>query len=256
MSRSIHKTVHQYAELGRWQFADEQEQATQRRKVLEQLIKKRQIGRQVRQERRAATADRWPAVTDEIPIYVEEAAPYVHFPASPDDLRAVMRRLPRGVLDGLERIDLQLGSEDQLEWPHRGCTCELAPDPLVGRPGGQLRPGVYSGHLLGRYHARGPRIRLFAYVYDPSVPDRELLEFELRLHMLETFIHEVAHHDDEMRRTHRGRWLADDKTKNERYAQARQREWFETCVSPYLRESYEPYLRDKYGSRLDLVRWP
>ena len=117
MSRSIHATVHQWAELGRWHFTDEQEQAARRQEVLEQLLRKRRIGRQVIRQRRAESTARWPTPPGTIPIHLEQAGPYVHFPAGPADLRGVMSRLPAGVLDGLERIGLHLGSEDQLDRP-------------------------------------------------------------------------------------------------------------------------------------------
>ena len=61
---------------------------------------------------------------------------------------------------------------------------------------------------------------------------------KLRHRMLSAFVHEVAHHDDQMRRIGRGRWLADNTDKNEHYAQRGQRSWTRTCVVPYLRETY------------------
>jgi hypothetical protein len=156
------------------------------------------------------------------------SGPYVHYPAGPDDLREVMRRLPSGVLDGLQRIDLQLGAEAQLD--RADDTCHLAPDPYVGRLGGPFAAGVYQDHILGQYQPRPARIFVYGYVYDPTVEDRELYELVIRGRRLEAFVHEVAHHDDRMRRTGRGRWLADDNKKAEIYAQAGARTWVRDCV--------------------------
>ena len=44
-----------------------------------------------------------------IPIDVTSSSPWVHFPASPTDMRAVLTALPAGVADGLTGIELGLG---------------------------------------------------------------------------------------------------------------------------------------------------
>jgi hypothetical protein len=46
MSRSIHATIHQWAELGRWQFSDPGRQADLRAEVVRQVFRKRRIKRQ------------------------------------------------------------------------------------------------------------------------------------------------------------------------------------------------------------------
>ena len=46
-----------------------------------------------------------------VEISIRDAGPYVHYPASAEDLRAVLARLPLGVSDGLDIIAETL-SED------------------------------------------------------------------------------------------------------------------------------------------------
>ena len=44
------------------------------------------------------------------------------------------------------------------------------------------------------YFPLSATIRLYAYVYDAALPNREMLEVYLRLRMLSTLLHEIAHH--------------------------------------------------------------
>jgi len=69
-------------------------------------------------------------------------------------------------------------------------------------------------------------------------------ELFLRLLMLKTFVHELAHHEDHMRRVARGRWRADNTGKTELYAEAMAAQWVEQCVVPYLQETYPDAVRD------------
>jgi hypothetical protein len=63
-------------------------------------------------------------------------------------------------------------------------------------------------------------------------------ELLLRLWGLSTFVHEVAHHDDAMRRVARGRWRMAVKKKVEDYADTLQAEWARDVVVPYLERAY------------------
>jgi tetratricopeptide (TPR) repeat protein len=67
---------------------------------------------------------------------------------------------------------------------------------------------------------------------------RSICEFYLRLRALTTFVHEVAHHHDEMRRVRRGRWLADRKENVECYAEKMEYQWTREFVLPYLEQKY------------------
>jgi tetratricopeptide (TPR) repeat protein len=62
--------------------------------------------------------------------------------------------------------------------------------------------------------------------------------FYLRMYMLMTLVHEVAHHYDFSSRTARGRWLADAQDKVEIYAERVQHDWFSEHVVPCLKRDY------------------
>jgi tetratricopeptide (TPR) repeat protein len=97
--------------------------------------------------------------------------------------------------------------------------------------------------VLGVYHGDTARIRLFAYVYDGRMPDRPIKELYLRLHMLATLMHELAHHYDYMARIARGRWRADSSTKKEIYAEKIEHGWVQRYVVPYLEAAYPEEVR-------------
>ena len=50
-----------------------------------------------------------PVTADEVAISFDHRNPFARFPASEADMRAVLGRLPSGVLDGLNGISLSLG---------------------------------------------------------------------------------------------------------------------------------------------------
>jgi hypothetical protein len=194
---------------------------------------KRAIKSAVREEREAPRRAEPPVDPDAIPIRVLDEGEFVHYPASPDDLRAVMRALPPGTLDGLASVDLSLGASDQ---PRPGSIKGLEGDPFTGRPGREHPSGIFSGdHLAG--YKRG-RIGVYAFVYDRTHPSRTVWEVALRADMLESLVHEVAHHDDRTRRFARGRWIMARKVVNERYARRLENEWADQYVLPYVREQY------------------
>jgi hypothetical protein len=100
-------------------------------------------------------------------------------------------------------------------------------------------PGVFGGRVLGTWFSRGPRIEMYAYVYDPlTLPHDAGWELYLRLRMLATFVHEIAHHFDGTERVARGRWRMDRTDANEIYAERWQHEWTQQAVVPYLEERY------------------
>ena len=189
MSRSIHATRHAWWELGTWQFSDPTEQIEVRAELAREKIKKRRIKRHVIRER-GSVDERVYCITDvhSIPIEVFDTGPFLHYPASIADLRAVLELLPAGVTDGIMGIELRSGRSEQADEAAR---CSCVPDPFTGRVGTQVLPGVFAGHILGTYMPRTARIHLFAYVYEPSLPDREMWELLLRGHMLGTLAHEV-----------------------------------------------------------------
>ncbi|MCU0914329.1 MAG: hypothetical protein MUC88_07195 [Planctomycetes bacterium] len=81
--------------------------------------------------------------------------------------------------------------------------------------------------------------------------------FYLRLCMLMTLVHEVAHHYDFSARIARGRWLADVRDKVEIYAERVQHGWFTKYVVPCLTRDYPDHwqafnrwVREKVGLEL------
>jgi tetratricopeptide (TPR) repeat protein len=198
------------------------------------LDRKRRIKGLIAAERNQPRAPMPPVSGDAVPIEIVDHGPFVHYPSSVEDLRNVMHRLPPGSLNGLSRIELRLAEPD--DDPDRD-DAEPA-DPFVGRLRHEVAPGVFSGRVLGRYFADGARIELFAYVYDPAVRDRVIIELYLRMKMLATFIHELGHHHDLSARVARGRWRADDPQEREIHAEAIEHAWTRDCVVPYLEEAY------------------
>ena len=145
-----------------------------------------------------------------IPILERATGPTIHHPAGADDLRAVLHRLPPDRIDGLGRIELSF-------------------DPFAARD--EVVPGVWMPRLRGRY-LEGQLVRLYACVVTRELPP--YLATYLRLHVLATFMHELAHHEDYMFRTRGDRWRMDDRAKNEAFARARAFELVTAVVIPYL----------------------
>jgi len=235
VSRSIHTTQRDVREAWRVRCAHRSDFAAERARLRRELAKKEHIKGQVLDERRAGPSPAG-APIETIPIEVHDADASVHFPASTDDVRAILRLLPPGTTDGLGAIDLRLGREVQEEQTDEPEDCER--DPLIGRSGSEVLPGYWSPPVLGRYRFPAAAIEIYAYVYAPDAPLREPIELYLRLRQLETLVHEVGHHHDYTARIARGRWRADDDAKVEAYAEARQHAWTVAVVVPYLERTY------------------
>jgi tetratricopeptide (TPR) repeat protein len=237
MSRSIHTTRKAVGKLARKKFADVKQRSAALAKARRELRRKRLAKRQVLAERRQSEPPLAGTAPCVIPIEVHNQGPFVHYAASPDDLRAVLGRLPPAAIDGLARIQLILGKEYIEE-----CFREEYEDrdPFTGRLSTELFPGVYEGPCFGTYACRRGSIAIHAHVYDPkNLPmPRSICEFYLRLRALTTFVHEVAHHHDEIQRVQRGRWLADRKENVEWYAERMEYQWTREFVLPYLEQKY------------------
>ena len=230
MARSVHTTRRQLLELKKTDFADAEIHRDLVKDVRVQLRQKRRITAQVNQERRDQHLALSPSDPMLIPIVMVDHGPYIHYPANETDLRNLMLRLPRGVLDGLNRIELRLEANPR----NPGET----PDPFVSRLGSEVLPGVYSAKAIGTYYRLGGRIALSAYVYQADLPHRDVIELFLKLKMLSTFAHEVAHRFDCTQRRARGRWLAENRERNEIYAEGFQQSWTHEHVLPYIEAAY------------------
>jgi hypothetical protein len=157
------------------------------------------------------------------------------YPASVDDMREVLARLPLGSLDGLHSITLESGKlyvNANGEGGH--------PDPVLGRRSVEWHAGTYAPVILGAYSRQSMRISIFAYVRAPGVEVPEVELLAMRLQMLLTLVHEVAHHHDKSRRTARGRWRMDDTQKAESFADRLACRWFRERVIPFVNDRYGP----------------
>ena len=179
---------------------------------------------------------------DAVPIIVRDTDPYIHYPASVDDLRAVAALLPPDILLGVSSIELRL----QPTWRHlgqRAADLPIQPDPYFGRRSVQVLGGAWISPNLATYRRDTARIYLHAYVFDPAWRDAAAVSAVLRFEMLSSFVHELAHHDDRRRRVARGRWTQDDYAQAEAYAQTTAAPWVTDVVLPYVLEQYPDELR-------------
>jgi hypothetical protein len=240
VARSIHTTRRHLEEHAEDDYLDGDHKRAEARRLRAALERKRRIKEYVHDERHRASPP-GPAVDPAaIPILVEEPRAYVRHGASREELVAVLRRLPPGVADGLAGIRLGLGLEHQRlshdDEDEREDEDGDA-DPLTGRrPSLEIQPGVHSGRVLGVYWPDRAEIYLCAYVYEAAVPERRIKELYLKLRTLATLVHEVAHHHDHTARVARGRWLADETTPREIYAERMEHAWVQSVVLPYLEE--------------------
>ena len=260
MSRSIHTKRKDIDDIRKWEYADPDVHNTEARKLRADIRRKRRVKRQVKGQRCADDAIVVSAEVEAVPITVLDTGQFVHYPASPDDIKNIMSLLPGGSLDKLSKIELCLG----LEYLNDSTVFKFEsgdePDPLTGRIGHEMIPGIFTGHILGYYSRTTSSITLFAYVYDTETADVQLFEVYLRLQMLSTVVHEIAHSVDLTTRLARDRWLGDDTSKVEMYAEKLQYSWMIDYVVPYLESRYPEQVKalldwiEHYGGiRLELA---
>jgi tetratricopeptide (TPR) repeat protein len=238
MARSKHTTRRDLVDESRRSYRDRGVKRQRLKEAKQDLREKRTIKRQVREERRRAPRKpSAPVDAATIPIRVTDHGPFVHYPATVEELRQLLRRLPPGSADGLEGIELTLGRETQREFAVEKGVLNREADPHVGRIGCLFLPGVYAGYVGGVYFKRRGLVRLHAFVYDQGIQNVQVKETYLKLYFLSTLVHEIAHHDDKQRRVRRGRWRFDQQKKMETYTNGAQHGWVQEVVIPYLREA-------------------
>jgi hypothetical protein len=206
-------------------------------KAYGELYRKRRIKRQVIGERQFSDVPPIPAETRLIPIEIAPESLHVHHNATAEDLRAVLALLPPSAVEGVHSIRMLLGKE--MADRHDG-RVDVERDPFTGRLSAERMPGVYAGACLGVYLPKSGKIELYASVYDPSqlVIPLAVCEIYLKVQVLRTLVHEVAHHHDHRNRVRRGRWLADRKNNVEYYAENTEYEWTRQFVVPYVQKAY------------------
>ncbi len=243
--------------MRRIKTSDAKKQATEIQRLADELSKKRRVKVHSVRARKGRPLLSPIGVAD-IPITVQRCPPEAWFPASLSDLRAILTRIGPGIADGLAGVTLCLGEKNQLDRLD-DMEAEIERDPYTGRVGKETLPGVYRPRVLGTYFPGQAKIQLTAYVGEPALPGRPMWELYLRLHMLMTFAHEVAHHWDFAARIARGRWRADSRPHVEVYAEGREHDWTRQVVIPYLQEAYpeawkqlRAWMREKIGVELPM----
>ena len=174
-----------------------------------------------------------------VPIIVEHDAPYVFHRVTEEDIREVLRRLPRGSLDGLREVRLGLDDEAPLSDGY-------VPDPFLGRLRYEALPGMFATEIGGTYAPGTATIRLHAWLCQPGAAGA--LAPLLRADALGTLSHEAAHHFDFTFRRGRSRWATNQAAKEEGWAERVERQGARAIIVPYLCE--------RYPDEIDgLVRW-
>ncbi|HEX3856003.1 MAG TPA: hypothetical protein VHY30_01760 [Verrucomicrobiae bacterium] len=237
MSRSIHTTRRTVSRLSKRKFASAKEKDEALKDAKGELRRKRLIKQKVAEERRLAAPLLIGTDINTIPIETHHASQFVHHTASVQNLRVILALLPPAATEGISSIKLILGKEYIDKWYENESNTR---DPFTGRLSREILPGVYAGVIWGTYSPSAGRVTLHAHVYDlADLPiSRNACELYLRLKVLQTFVHEIAHHHDEIHRVARGRWLADRKENVEWYAENMEHKWTREVVIPYLEKTY------------------
>lgn len=248
MARSIHITWKEYWEKQRFEYADREQQAQELDNMRKALIRKQAIKRQRKVEKTPLVSTPFSPTPDQhVCIEVKDQGEYIHYPLTPDDVKACLETLPAGTTFGLHTITFCLGKKYMKEVAEDHP--DQAVDPYTGRIRGESPiPDCFLPPVLGTYNYRTHRIFVYAYVYPSEVLSEPTMVFYLKLKMLSTLLHEIAHHDDNWRRVARGRWLGSYDTRVEDYAYRKQREW--------VNESLIQVLQGRYQSEItQLTNW-
>lgn len=240
MARSIHTTLRTVRLLKRSDFSDAEAKHQLLTDAATELVRKRLIKRQVKRERKQPAPPLAGTPPETIPVEILDVGPYVHHGLTEEDVRAMLAQLPAQATEGISRIQLCLRSEYLLQRRLAGAFDTGEIDPLTGRIGKKLCPGVYYAPILGSYAPRTGHIYVHAYVCDPAalpMPWPAMAAY-LRLQSLATLLHEIAHHHDHLNRVRRGRWLADREGAIEHYAEAIEYAWVRELALPHLERHY------------------
>ena len=244
MSRSIHETRRQLEDLKRDSYSDAEDKNSLVESHREALRTKSLVKRLAK-----SSAHPSDSALSQIPI-VEirylQANREIHYLISEAEIHELVSRLPVGILAGVSRIDFCLGTQYMEESDSN--VEDASRDPYLGRLGEKVGGQVYIPPVLGTYFSETNLIAIYAYIFqDDDIRDKEFLTL-CKIRMLCTLLHEIAHHDDHMRRGGRGRWLGLHSTKAEDFAIRMERSWSQTVLVKYLEE----HLRSETD---ELLRW-
>ena len=264
MSRSFHANRKMIAREARFR-----RNTPERKRRLDELwadVELKRFTKRAERARRKAGSVEIPLVSAEaIPIRVVDESAVVHYPASAEDHREIMRRLPPGFLSGVKEVRLILGAALAADEEPEGRS-DYGPDPHTGRIGREGPAGVWVSPLLGLYHSRyGEKvldvIHGLAYVYAEDLPDRAMWELYMRATMLCTFVHEIGHFRDFWSRRSGGPWREPGEGQSEATAERFEAVAFARYVEPYLESRYpedcaalRAWLHDAAGVEIPLRR--
>lgn len=165
-----------------------------------------------------------PLVESQLPLYATPLRPEFALPVSVDEVAAVLEKLPRRLLAGLEGVYLLGGSQRHVvggrSW---GCYYRRKVF-LFAAPRAWLswRTAEYPGPELLCVSPLRPRIRREGSSWLTEVDERDLRDF----YLYDVLLHEVGHHVDFRR--HGYHWRS--RRKEERFA-----EWFAASYGKRLR---------------------
>ncbi|MDP4147288.1 MAG: hypothetical protein Q8936_22915 [Bacillota bacterium] len=239
MSRSFHSNIRKYINEKNHEYANDNIKEERLNQIIEEAFRKRCTKKKTIFHRKASTkmvVYENPFDINAIEINVKHESDYIHFPACREDLLGVMKRLPYNIVSGIQSIALCLGKEYQEKKVSNKDTDTR--DPFTGRLCSDEEGPVYTPLTLGTYYPDNCKIFIYSYVYHRDELKLNVIEPYLRLQMLSTLVHEIAHHEDNMIRTSRGRWLGFNDWKCEDYAEFQQMNWSKSAIIPYLMDTY------------------
>lgn len=239
MSRSYHSNIRKYINEKKNKYSNDEIKEERLNQIGEDIFRKRFTKKKTILNRKICIRNigySEPFNPNTIEIKVLDEGQYIHFPACKEDLLGVIGRLPHNVVSGIHSITLCLGKEYQEDKVDN--SYEETRDPFTARICSDEEGPIYTPPTLGTYYTGTCKIFIYAYVYDREQLALDIIEPYLRLQMLSTLVHEIAHHEDNILRTSRGRWLGFNYWKCEDYAEFQQMIWSQTAIVPYLQDTY------------------
>ncbi|HYC79109.1 MAG TPA: hypothetical protein VEI02_15925 [Planctomycetota bacterium] len=169
---------------------------------------------------------------------VEPESPEGLYPASVDELRLVLSRLPEGTLDGLKVVRLLDARRYVVE--------REAKEPLRTFSG--TTGCIYAPEFVGRFRTRAhqPEVILYGFVVRRHGRVTRDEFAVLRRDFFDTLLHEVAHYVDSRSRRNGARVTITAPRRREDYAERMAAEWCATYVDESLVQDLT-WPRKRYG---------
>jgi hypothetical protein len=202
------------------------------------LIRKKNVKHFVRLNRRTEIPlAELPVTSETIIVEKIDEGPGIFYPVDEAEITEVLDLMPGGTLVGMSRVLLELGKTAGLEKVN--LKIFKGTDPYFGRPSLEILPGIYSPVMCGQYQPKSGIIKLYAYILGPECEDSSFNSILMKLDMLDTLMHELAHHKDYMERVDSRRWQIFVHYKHESMIKATGKEWTQKIVIPYLMNKWD-----------------